>query len=147
MSDTISSFLTHDHRACDEKFAELENAVSANNWDAANGLFEGFSKDLLHHFSMEEDVMFKIFQEKTGMQGGPTAIMTMEHNQMRQVLTQMKEFLDAKDQNKFFGVSESLMILIQQHNMKEEQMLYAMADAHLADQVDDVVAKMKELEK
>ena len=35
------------------------------------------------------------------------------------------------------------MMLMQQHNMKEEQMLYAMADSHLGDIVGDVVDNMK----
>ena len=35
------------------------------------------------------------------------------------------------------------MILLQQHNMKEEQMLYAMCDNVLADQADELVEKMK----
>ena len=31
--NTISSFLTTDHRACDEEFADMENAVASGDWD------------------------------------------------------------------------------------------------------------------
>ena len=31
--NTISSFLTSDHRACDEEFANLENAVALDEWN------------------------------------------------------------------------------------------------------------------
>ncbi len=143
--ETISTFLTHDHRACDEEFANMENAVSQENWDEANEKFNKFSSDLLHHFDMEEKVMFVAFEDKTGMTQGPTMMMRMEHEQMKQILDQLKDDLVSKDQNHFFGVSESLMMLMQQHNMKEEQMLYAMADAHLADDVANVVENMKAL--
>ncbi len=143
--ETISTFLTHDHRACDEEFANMENAVSKENWDEANEKFNKFSSDLLHHFDMEEKVMFVAFEDKTGMTQGPTMMMRMEHEQMKQILDQLKDDLVSKDQNHFFGVSESLMMLMQQHNMKEEQMLYAMADAHLADDVANVVENMKAL--
>ena len=145
--DTISTYLTKDHRDCDEVFASLENAVADNNWDLTNTLFIDFHTDLNHHFSMEETIMFPAFEEKTGMTQGPTAMMRMEHDQMRSVLGQMKEDVDSKNKDHFFGLSESLMMLMQQHNMKEEQMLYAMADAHLGADVEGIVSNMKALEK
>ena len=140
---TISSFLTKDHRACDEEFANLENAVASDNWEEAKVKMEKFASDLLHHFEMEEKVMFPTFEDVTGMIQGPTMIMRMEHDQMRQLLNALQEDLDKKDKNHFFGVSESLMMLMQQHNMKEEQMLYAMADVHLASLVPQVIENMK----
>jgi len=147
MSETISSFLTQDHRACDEEFANMENAVASEDWAKAEELFNKFSTDLEHHFSMEEQIMFPAFETRTGMTGGPTAMMRMEHEQMRSILTQLNTATNNKDKNNFFGVSESLMMLMQQHNMKEEQMLYAMADSHLAGDAALVVEEMKGLQK
>ena len=147
MSDTISSFLTQDHRDCDDMFAKLENTVNSENWDEVQKVFEQFSSDMVHHFDMEEKVMFPTFEARTGMQGGPTQVMRMEHQQMLQVMEQMKLDVEKKDKNHFFGLSETLMMLMQQHNMKEEQMLYRMADAHLGDDSPLVVSEMKELER
>jgi hemerythrin-like domain-containing protein len=147
MSETISSFLTKDHRACDEEFANMENAVASQDWNQASKAFDTFAQDLKHHFAMEEEVMFPTFEEKTGMSGGPTAVMRMEHDQMRSLLAQMSEDINKKDSNHFFGLSESMMMLIQQHNMKEEQMLYAMADSHLQGLSAQVVEQMRALPK
>ncbi|MAD41309.1 MAG: hemerythrin HHE cation-binding protein [Arcobacter sp.] len=141
--ETISSYLTQDHRACDEEFANMENAVASENWIDANSKLVKFTCDLLHHFDMEEKVMFPAFENKTGMTQGPTAMMRMEHDQMRGLLEDLKADVNATNKGHFFGVSESLMMLMQQHNMKEEQMLYAMADSHLGDIVGDVVENMK----
>jgi hemerythrin-like domain-containing protein len=141
--ETISSFLTQDHRACDEEFANMENAVASEDWIDANSKLVKFSTDLLHHFDMEEKVMFPTFEAKTGMTQGPTSMMRMEHDQMRGLLEDLKADVNATNKDHFFGVSESLMMLMQQHNMKEEQMLYAMADSYLADVVSDVVENMK----
>jgi len=143
--NTISSFLTADHRACDEEFANLENAVASEKWEESQEKLNKFIADLLHHFDMEEKVMFPVFEEVTGMKQGPTMIMRMEHDQMRQLLSALQEDLVKKDKNHFFGVSESIMMLMQQHNMKEEQMLYAMADAHLGSLVPKIVEDMKAL--
>ena len=143
--NTISSFLTSDHRACDNEFANLENAIASLNWEEAKNQFDKFSGDLLHHFDMEEKVMFPVFEEVTGMTQGPTMVMRMEHSQMRNILDDLKADIEKKDKNHFFGVSESLMMLMQQHNMKEEQMLYRMADMHLGSLVSKVIEDMKAL--
>ena len=143
--NTISSFLTSDHRACDNEFANLENAIASQDWEEAKTQLEKFSADLLHHFDMEEKVMFPVFEEVTGMSQGPTMVMRMEHSQMRNILDDLKADIEKKDKNHFFGVSESLMMLMQQHNMKEEQMLYAMADMHLGSRVSKVIEDMKAL--
>ena len=143
--NTISSFLTRDHRACDNEFANLENAIASQDWEEAKTQLEKFSADLLHHFDMEEKVMFPVFEEVTGMSQGPTMVMRMEHSQMRNILDDLKTDIEKKDKNHFFGVSESLMMLMQQHNMKEEQMLHAMADMHLGSLVSKVIEDMKAL--
>ena len=141
--NTISSFLTSDHRACDNEFANLENTVASENWEESKTQFDKFSADLLHHFDMEEKVMFPVFEEVTGMTQGPTMVMRIEHEQMKQLLNSLQEDVNKKDKDHFFGVSESLMMLMQQHNMKEEQMLYKMADMHLGTLVSKVIEDMK----
>jgi hemerythrin-like domain-containing protein len=140
---TISSFLTTDHRACDEEFANLENAVASQNWEKSQEQLNKFISDLTHHFSMEEKVMFPAFEDATGMTQGPTMVMRIEHEQMKQLLNSLQEDVNKKDKDHFFGVSESLMMLMQQHNMKEEQMLYKMADMHLGTLVSKVIEDMK----
>jgi len=143
--NTIASFLTADHRACDEEFANLENAVVSGNWEESQVQLNKFIRELLHHFDMEEKVMFPTFEDVTGMTQGPTMIMKMEHDQMRQLLNALQEDLEKKDKRHFFGVSESLMMLMQQHNMKEEQMLYSMADMRLGSFVPKVIEDKKAL--
>jgi hemerythrin-like domain-containing protein len=79
------------------------------------------------------------------MSGGPTQIMRMEHEQMRHVIAQMEQDTVSGSFDHFLGLAETFMILVQQHNMKEEQILYNMADQILGDIESDVVAKMKAL--
>lgn len=147
MNENIKTYLTKDHRDCDEKFANMEGAVASENWTNAKKEFEDFVDDLMTHFDMEEKIMFPAFENRTGMKGGPTQVMRIEHDQMRNVINQMKNDIEIKNKNHFFGLSESLMMLMQQHNMKEEQMLYAMADAHLGSESYSIVSQMKELKK
>jgi hemerythrin-like domain-containing protein len=138
---SIKEYLSADHSRCDELFANMEDAV-AKDIDSAMAVYEKFAKDTERHFQMEERIMFLEFETKTGMTEGPTAMMRQEHTQMRVLLQDMKIAIESKNKDKFFGNSETLMILMQQHNMKEEQMLYTMAQQHLDAESDRIVDMM-----
>lgn len=139
---TISDFLAPDHQRCDTLFAVAETAVAGKNWDEASAAFDAFRTALLHHFAMEEEVMFPAFEEQTGMTQGPTQIMRMEHRQMMELLDFMSDALAGRDGEGFLGNADTLLIIMQQHNLKEEQMLYRMADQALSGQ-DQLIARME----
>ncbi|MEA2099853.1 MAG: hemerythrin domain-containing protein [Campylobacterota bacterium] len=141
---TIKEYLSSDHSRCDELFAKMEEMATKSLSDAKESCIE-FQKETERHFQMEERVMFLEFETKTGMTQGPTAMMRQEHIQMRSLMTQMCEAIDADNKDKFFGLSETLMILLQQHNVKEEQMLYPMAQQHLMAESDRIVSMMDSL--
>ena len=141
---TIKEYLTAHHGECDELFANMEDAVS-KSIESAKAAYEAFAKETEKHFQREERVMFFEFEQKTGMTQGPTAVMRHEHTQMRNLIEEMGKAIDAKDKDKFFGNSETLMILMQQHNMKEEQMLYTIAQQHLSAESDRIVDMMQSM--
>jgi len=138
---TIKEYLSQDHSRCDTLFASMEDAV-ADSIDDAKEAYELFAGETERHFQMEERIMFEEFETKTGMTQGPTAMMRQEHTQMRSLLAEMGVAIENKNKDKFFGNSETLMILMQQHNMKEEQMLYTMAQQHLSEESDRIVEMM-----
>ncbi|TLD95112.1 hemerythrin domain-containing protein [Helicobacter jaachi] len=138
----IKDFMTNDHRACDEEFSKIEELVSEGEFESAKNAFEVFKAHTLKHFNQEENLLFIEFINATGMSGGPVEVMTYEHNQMRGLLAQLEAALEAKDSEAFFGTSEAMMIMLQQHNMKEEQMLYNMIQMHLGAQNDELVSKL-----
>jgi DUF438 domain-containing protein len=81
----------------------------------------------------EEQTLFPAFEARTGMTMGPTQVMRMEHGQMRELIDAAVDALQAGNTDDFFGQTETLLIMMQQHNMKEENVLYPMCDQHLAD--------------
>lgn len=142
--NTIKEYLTNDHRRCDDLFAKMEEEASKSLLSATN-ICQAFIAEMERHFQMEERVMFVEFEQKTGMTQGPTAMMRQEHMQMRALMAQLHNAINANNKDKFFGLSETLMILLQQHNMKEEQMLYTMAQQHLNNDSDRIVEMMDSL--
>lgn len=89
-------------------------------------------------------MLFPAFENATGMTQGPTQVMRMEHGQMRELTEQMNQALAAQDADAFAGAAETLLILMQQHNMKEENILYPMCDQALAGQVDTLAAELQQ---
>lgn len=128
---TITQYMESDHRRCDELFAAAERLAAAGEWSAAADAYARFHGAIEHHFSMEEDELFPAFEAATGSTMGPTQVMRMEHGQMRSLFERMRNALTAKDVDTYLGASDTLLILMQQHNMKEEQMLYPMSEQAL----------------
>jgi hemerythrin-like domain-containing protein len=141
--DTISSYMTSDHHRCDELFSQAEAAASGQDWGTIAADLQSFLDSMHHHFKMEEDVLFPAFEQSTGMSMGPTQVMRMEHVQMRELFDAMADAVKQQDRDEFLGQAETLLVMMQQHNMKEEQMLYRMADQALAGEMEEVLQQMR----
>jgi iron-sulfur cluster repair protein YtfE (RIC family) len=142
---TILDFLGADHRTCDEVFAAAEIAAAQKNWDSARSLFERFRAAMDRHLAMEEQVLFPAFEAKTGNSMGPTGVMRMEHEQMRALMNDMGAATASGNDAGYLGLSETLNMLMQQHNLKEESMLYPMSDRMLASARDELIRDMGNL--
>ncbi len=129
----LQSFFMDDHRRVDTTWADFENAADkgpadcASKWQAFLGAMHG-------NLKREEEVLFPAFEAETGMSQGPTTVMRMEHAQMRAVMEQMATAAASEDWSGVMDHGDTLMMLIQQHNMKEEGMLFPMAHRALAAQ-------------
>jgi DUF438 domain-containing protein len=135
--------MTDDHRHCDDLFAEAEQALAKGNLEAGRAAFGHFRAALLAHFAAEEKTLFPSFEAKTGMTMGPTRVMRMEHEQMRMLLADAAKALELGDSDDYIGHAETLLIMMQQHNLKEENMLYPMCDEHLAAEAAALVAHLE----
>ncbi|MBF1165766.1 hemerythrin domain-containing protein [Dechloromonas agitata] len=140
---TIRTFMTDDHRRCDDFFAEAEQAIGQKNIAAAQAAFGHFRTAVLAHFDCEEKTLFPTFEAKTGMTMGPTQVMRMEHQQMRDLLDQAQAAIMAGDAEEYMGQAETLLIMMQQHNMKEENILYPMCDQHLEAELPAVLERLE----
>ncbi|GAB2180458.1 hemerythrin domain-containing protein [Denitratisoma sp. agr-D3] len=128
---TTSQTLQRHHQHCDTLFAIAEATVADGEWERAEAAQEAFCLELERHFQCEEEELFPAFEAATGMTQGPTRVMRLEHGQMRDLLGQMNQALTAQDAAAFADAAETLLILMQQHNMKEENILYPLFDQRL----------------
>jgi len=140
---SLTQILHQEHQECDHRNAIAEEASLAGDLDNARDPVLHAVQENLRHFRIEEEILFPAFEAATGMTGGPTQVMRSEHQQMKGLLEEMRQALLLGNLSRIPKVSETLMLLMQQHNLKEENILYPMMDQHLANQVENLIAQVK----
>lgn len=142
---TIGQILSDDHGRCDDFLIAAECAVDEQDWVAARQSFREFQAATLRHLAMEEQVLFASFEAVAGVEG-PSQVMRREHQQMRALFADLAQALESRSRADYLGLSETLLMLMQQHNMKEEQMLYPLCDRLLAATREDIIMRMQHVD-
>jgi hemerythrin-like domain-containing protein len=137
-----TQILPDHHRHCDSLFVAAEEFAERGDWVAAAPAFGRFHDQMNAHFEAEEQLLFPAFEAATGMTAGPTEMMRYEHEQMRRLLSQLAAACAAHAGDDYAGVAETLLMLMQQHNMKEENILYPMCDQALGAEAEVLGARM-----
>jgi iron-sulfur cluster repair protein YtfE (RIC family) len=130
---SLVDYFTRDHRRCDAGWTDVAAAADAGDDARLTALWPRFRAALLRHLALEEQLLFPAVESATGMGDvGPTQVMRMEHEQMRGVVEQMNSALARGDAQELVDQGDTLDLLIQQHNVKEEGVLYPLAERVLA---------------
>ncbi len=141
----IATYLDHDHRLCDDQYTLAESEVILRHWGAAGTRFAAFLDMFHRHLDKEERVLFPRLDHALGNGYGPTVVMRAEHRQMRDMLRHMEIAIARRDCAAFLEQADMLRVLMRQHSLKEEGILYPQADFVLAGQADAVIARMETL--
>jgi len=142
---TISEFYEKDHDQLDELFKTFQQ-LKRSDFAKAKEAFEAFKFGLQRHIVWEEDLLFPLWERKTGrFEEGPTVVMRVEHLQIKQQL----EAIHGKvaEQNPESDKEEqALLDLLGAHNRKEERALYPAIDQVAnADEREAVFKNMKNI--
>lgn len=140
---SLSDLLSADHAACDAAWTAVEAAAHRGDHAALAAALQAFDARTRRHLDLEERAVFPRFEEATGMIGGPTAVMRAEHAQMRGLLDQMGRALAAGDADLVLDHGDTLLMITQQHNRKEEGVLYPMCDRVLVAELGELLAEVE----
>lgn len=142
---TVLSFMGEDHDRLGNIFKEFKTVKNANKNKARN-LFHEFKIGLQKHIVWEEEILFPLFENKTGMHDtGPTAIMRMEHRKIKDFLERIhSNLIDGSTQTG--DLEEGLIEVLTEHNNKEENILYPWIDNSVSEEEkEETFTKMKNL--
>lgn len=125
--DTITTFYEKDHDRLDELFKTFQR-LKRFDFAKAKVAFKEFKVGLQRHIVWEEEMLFPMWEEKTGMiEDGPTPVMRFEHSQIKQLLDTIHQKVEGQnpetDQEE-----QALLNLLGSHNRKEERALYPAID-------------------
>ena len=131
-ADSVTTLLQEDHERLDAIIEAARGAAASGAFADARARFSEASAGLGLHIDAEEQVLFPAFEEATGMRGGPTNVMRMEHVDLRSLLERITSALDGSDGSAAAAGFDELTRLLGVHNNKEEQILYPMIDRSMA---------------
>ncbi len=162
---TIGGFLGSDHhrltayweefvaavKACELAYETLFTTEGGHRTAAAERL-AWFIFGLRRHIRMEEDLFFPQLEAEVGLpqSAGPTAVMRAEHRQIQEFLNDLERSLAGGSCANLIQVMESVAgspsALLRSHDMKEEQVLYPLADrVFTQEQLNELCLRMQAL--
>lgn len=142
MQTLITDFFEHDHQRLDAIFADFQQNKQDNK--RAIELFTQFKAGLFQHIQWEEELLFPKVEQAAGFppHAGPTAVMRMEHSQIKDCLRLIEKQLNQAGDTT--AIESQLTAILSSHNMKEENILYPMSDESIpTDSAQDIVSQCK----
>ena len=156
-----TDMLKEEHQHVLKKLDTLEQIISALGKkeaisDELRELASFFKTDFWVHFTKEEEALFPEIEQFMPREGGPTGMMLIEHEDLRNTNKGLQRAVD-----EYLSNSDSVEIkqmireygsnfigVLRQHIDKEDNMLFMMADMHLDEAQTDKVTKLfHEIEK
>jgi hemerythrin-like domain-containing protein len=130
---TLTDCMSTHHHACDDLYAEAEEAAQAGRWQACYTATGAFVAAMEAHFGAEENTLFPRCQAANPVAQGPVSVMLGEHRLMRELFVELESAAASQDADAWLGAGDTLLVLMQQHNLKEERILYPLCDQAIAE--------------
>lgn len=130
-SESVTGYLACDHHRLDEALRSVSSAVTGGQFGQATACYEGFESDLIRHLRVEEELVFPVFEARSGLMNGPTDAMRNEHRQVRMALALMRRGLLQSDAVAYGDGLHFFESVLPDHNAKEEHILYPALDSLL----------------
>jgi hemerythrin-like domain-containing protein len=130
--ETVTDYLSWDHDRLDAIVADVERKVNEGRVAEASQGYEEFDRGLRRHIRIEEELLFPLFEARTGVVSGPTAVMRSEHREIERAIGLMRDALGRQDAEAFRDGLRFLRAVLPEHNAKEEHVLYPTTDRLLS---------------
>ncbi|KAA0917868.1 hemerythrin domain-containing protein [Dietzia sp. ANT_WB102] len=128
---TVGQLLERDHRRIDEGFERFSGSLAGPTADLA--AFEDAARALRHHIYVEEVYHFPVVRASGLM--APVLVMLREHGEIWDLLDAITEALDRDDVATASSHWPRLANVLEQHNAKEERIVYPAGDQQLPTQI------------
>lgn len=145
MPADITHAYAADHHRCDRLLAEAEGVAAGRDWTRIGVAAAALIAAMNRHFELEEESLFPALAQVFVVASNPIEVMRSEHAQMRGLLADLGESVANSDMDDYLGILETLHFVVQQHNYKEESVLYPMADGALRGRTGEFAAAIADV--
>jgi hemerythrin-like domain-containing protein len=132
MNEGTTAYQSREHAWFLSTLAEATGLVSSGALADARARFSVFASGLERHMRLEEEVLFPLFEVRTGLVGGPTALMREEHREIANAIGRMREGLERGSAAVFQEGHGQFRQFFAAHASKEEHFLYPTLDRMLS---------------
>jgi hemerythrin-like domain-containing protein len=146
-ANTVTGHLTADHRRLDSILEEVVRLAQAGDAAGALDRFQIFRAGLDRHIDVEEQLLFPMFEERSGVRTGPTLVMRSEHGSIRDAMKLIGTHLSDGALGSALAIVAQLTGLLERHNAKEEKILYPMSDRLAAADLPVLLRQMVEYQE
>jgi iron-sulfur cluster repair protein YtfE (RIC family) len=126
--ESVTGYLGWDQDRLDEGLRSVSSEVGKGRFAEAAAGYEEFERGLLRHLRIEEELLFPVFEARSGMVNGPTEVMRDEHRQVRMALALMRRGVLEGDTTVYLDGLRFFASVLADHNAKEEHILYPTLD-------------------
>lgn len=139
-----SSWLHHDHRRYEVALADLASLAEVEDWSAVRARFAALRKDLELHVRMENDVLYRVYEELPDAPQAPTMSLRHEHDEILVLLRDVGYVLGTLDSERVLEALAALEHAVTRHHQNEEEIFLPMAGHALLAQRDEVLRRLRE---
>jgi iron-sulfur cluster repair protein YtfE (RIC family) len=130
--DNVTGYLSWELDRLDGLLQEAELRVADERWPDAAETHALFERGMQRRIRLEEEIVFPLFEARSGLVDGPTAVMRDEHRSIRQAIAMMRTGIESEDAGLYAEALRFLQSVRRGHDAKEERILYPMTDRLLA---------------
>jgi regulator of cell morphogenesis and NO signaling len=125
---TVASRLASDHTAHGALIEEMTRLAARGELERAENTLAALGSDVAEHMRFEEEVLFPVFEQHTGLYAGPTRAMRREHANILGKVDDMAAALHDADTARFTTACGELRGALSDHNRREQHVLYPVLD-------------------
>jgi iron-sulfur cluster repair protein YtfE (RIC family) len=127
MAESITTMMTGEHRRMEGALGEAGRLLAAGLVAEGRSVVDRLDAEMRLHLQAEQELLFPVFEARAGI-AGPVAVMRREHRAIEALLESVLMALDRKEVASAQDRLRRLAVLLTDHHLKEERILYPKTD-------------------